>query len=360
MTVNRSLTSLPDNLQAPFEQLMGHISQAFTASLGMLIDSQAQAEISDVKELDNLEDLLGAIGDNPHFLTVSRFSGGLTMPLGFVMSTPVAMAMGDHLMGGAGEGGSDGLEMSDIQMGAVGEVINQVMAGTVNSLQGWVSQNIDITPPTGCEFTLQDLFQHLPESAESSLALISFEISENAVLGSGSIIYIVIPFNNLFQQLQVLSSGGNASEGSAAEFNDLLSGSPTIGLSAGGQQSPFDGGPVTVQGVEFPSFETHVSTAGAFNKNLDLLLDVHLNLTVELGRTELPIKEVLELTRGSVIELNRIAGEAVDLYANGKIIAKGEVVVIEDNFGLRITSILSPADRLKGLSAPAAAATSNA
>lgn len=227
------------------------------------------------------------------------------------------------------------------------------MAGTVNSLQGWVSQSIDVAPPSGCAFTLQDLFQHLPESAESSLALISFELSENAVLGGGAVISIVIPFNNLFQQLQVLSSGGNAAEASAAEFNDLLSASPTIGGTTG-QQSPFEGGPVTVQGVEFPSFETHVAASGAFNKNLDLLLDVHLNLTVELGRTELPIKDVLELTRGSVIELNRIAGEAVDLYANGKIIAKGEVVVIEDNFGLRITSILSPADRLKGLSTPAA------
>ena len=78
-------------------------------------------------------------------------------------------------------------------------------------------------------------------------------------------------------------------------------------------------------------------------------MDVCLNLTVELGRTELPIEDILELTRGSVIELNRVAGEPVDLYANGKMIAKGEVVVIEDNFGLRITSIVSPADRLRGL-----------
>lgn len=355
MTLNGSLTSLPENLQAPFEQLMGHVTEAFTASMGMLVDPQAQASITQVQELDNLEDLLSAIGDDPHFLTVSRFSGGLNLPMGFVMTIPIAMAMGDHLMGGPSDESADGLEMSDIQMGAVGEVVNQIMAGTVNSLQGWVAQSIDVTPPTGCPFSLQDLFQHLPESAESSLALVTFELSENAVLGGGATIHTVIPFNNLFQQLQVLASGGNAAEASAAEFNDLLNASPSIGGPTG-QQSPFEG-PVTVQGVEFPSFETHVSTSGAFNKNLDLLLDVHLNLTVELGRTELPIKDVLELTRGSVIELNRIAGEAVDLYANGKIIAKGEVVVIEDNFGLRITSILSPADRLKGLSTPA---TSNA
>ena len=78
-------------------------------------------------------------------------------------------------------------------------------------------------------------------------------------------------------------------------------------------------------------------------------MDVKLQLTVELGRAVLPIKKVLELTRGSIIELEKVAGEPVELYANGKLIAYGEVVVIEDNFGLRITSITNPDERLKGL-----------
>jgi flagellar motor switch protein FliN len=107
--------------------------------------------------------------------------------------------------------------------------------------------------------------------------------------------------------------------------------------------------PITVQPVQFSSLDQHTSLSGEANKNLDLVLDITLNLSVELGKTQLSIKEVLELTRGSVIELDRIAGEPVDLYANGKLIAKGEVVVIEDSFGLRITSISSPSDRLKGL-----------
>ena len=71
--------------------------------------------------------------------------------------------------------------------------------------------------------------------------------------------------------------------------------------------------------------------------------------TVELGRATLPVKKVLELTRGSIIELEKIAGEPVELYANGKLIAHGEVVVIEDNFGLRITSMTEPENRLNGL-----------
>lgn len=106
---------------------------------------------------------------------------------------------------------------------------------------------------------------------------------------------------------------------------------------------------VTVQPVKFASFEDSNKTQGESNKNLDILMDIKLQLTVELGRTELPIKKVLELTRGSIIELEKIAGEPVELYANGKLIANGEVVVIEDNFGLRITNITEPEDRLKGL-----------
>lgn len=106
---------------------------------------------------------------------------------------------------------------------------------------------------------------------------------------------------------------------------------------------------VTVQPVKFASFESLTPALSENSKNLDLLMDIKLKLTVELGRTELPIKKVLELTRGSVIELNKVAGEPVELLANGKLIAIGEVVVIEDNFGLRLTSIVSPEHHTKAI-----------
>lgn len=112
---------------------------------------------------------------------------------------------------------------------------------------------------------------------------------------------------------------------------------------------PITDGPITVQSVKFTSFEDANQAQGESNKNLDILMDIKLQLTVELGRTELPIKKVLELTRGSIIELEKVAGEPVELYANGKLVAHGEVVVIEDNFGLRITSITDPEERLKGM-----------
>ncbi len=108
---------------------------------------------------------------------------------------------------------------------------------------------------------------------------------------------------------------------------------------------------VTVQPVQFASFEDLDQVKGPANQNLNILLDVKLQLTVELGKTELPIKKVLELTKGSIVTLNKAAGEPVELYANGKLIAYGEVVVIEDNFGLRITHITDPARRLNSLGA---------
>ena len=106
---------------------------------------------------------------------------------------------------------------------------------------------------------------------------------------------------------------------------------------------------VTIQPVQFAAFDVNTQTAGDENQNLDLLMDVKLQLTVELGRCELPIKKVLELTRGSIVELDKVAGEPVSLYANGKHVANGEVVVIDDNFGLRITNISDPEERMKGL-----------
>lgn len=84
-------------------------------------------------------------------------------------------------------------------------------------------------------------------------------------------------------------------------------------------------------------------------QNIDILLDVTLPVAIELGRTSMPIHDILNLGPGSVVELNRLAGEPVDLLVNDKLIARGEVVVVDENFGVRITSMVSPEERLKGL-----------
>ena len=104
-------------------------------------------------------------------------------------------------------------------------------------------------------------------------------------------------------------------------------------------------GQVGIKGVAFPSLSSANQSGG--NANLNLLMDVQMSVTVELGRTKMYIKDILGLGEGSIIELDKLAGEPVDLLVNGKLIAKGEVVVIDENFGVRVTDIVSPTDRIK-------------
>ena len=92
------------------------------------------------------------------------------------------------------------------------------------------------------------------------------------------------------------------------------------------------------------------SDVGSGGTNLDFLLDLPLNVTVELGKTEMIIDKMLQLGQGSVIELKKAAGEPVDIYVNQKLLGKGEVIVVNDRFGVRITEIISQADRIKNIS----------
>lgn len=100
--------------------------------------------------------------------------------------------------------------------------------------------------------------------------------------------------------------------------------------------------------AEFASFEP-VQYQQQDIQNLDMLLDIPLKVTVELGRTKRSVKEILELSSGSIIELDKLAGEHVDILVNNKIVAKGEVVVIDENFGVRVTDIISQSERLNKL-----------
>jgi flagellar motor switch protein FliN/FliY len=106
------------------------------------------------------------------------------------------------------------------------------------------------------------------------------------------------------------------------------------------QQSP----PPNVQGVQFPEFGANISPSE--QRNIGLLMDVSMELTVELGRTKWQIKDILGIGEGTIIELDKLAGEPVDILVNNNLIAKGEVVVIDENFGVRVTDIVSNLDRV--------------
>ena len=103
---------------------------------------------------------------------------------------------------------------------------------------------------------------------------------------------------------------------------------------------------VGVQAAEFPQVVTEPRSP-AMDRKLDMLLDLNVTLSIELGRRTMPIKDVLELQRGSVVEFDKLAGEPVDILINNKKIAEGEVVVIEKHFGIRVTSLVGAAERMK-------------
>lgn len=105
---------------------------------------------------------------------------------------------------------------------------------------------------------------------------------------------------------------------------------------------------MNVQQAQFATFDQPKMTE-AEARNLNMLLDIPLQVTVELGRTKHSVKEILQLASGSIIELDRLAGEPVDILVNNRLIAKGEVVVIDENFGVRITDIISQKERINNL-----------
>lgn len=98
----------------------------------------------------------------------------------------------------------------------------------------------------------------------------------------------------------------------------------------------------------FPAFGGNAAQAGMMNE-LDMILDIPVKLTVELGRTKITIKNLLQLAHGSVVELDAMAGEPMDVLVNGTLIAQGEVVVVNDKFGIRLTDIITPSERMRKL-----------
>ena len=105
-----------------------------------------------------------------------------------------------------------------------------------------------------------------------------------------------------------------------------------------------------VQAAQFTNFAASSPGAIAPGNDLNMILDIPVQLTVELGRTRIPIKHILQLAQGSVVELEALAGEPMDVLVNGYLIAQGEVVVVNDKFGIRLTDIVTPSERMRRLS----------
>ena len=106
----------------------------------------------------------------------------------------------------------------------------------------------------------------------------------------------------------------------------------------------------TVAPAQFASFQSAQPVMTGSGNDINMILDIPVQLTVELGRTRIPIKHILQLAQGSVVELETLAGEPMDVLVNGYLIAQGEVVVVNDKFGIRLTDIVTPSERIRRLS----------
>ena len=146
-------------------------------------------------------------------------------------------------------------------------------------------------------------------------------------------------------EFKVVNESDTSEDDAEAAMMEMLEGLPEEDDKASPDDINFGG--TTASRAEFQHLQEPVTPPEAHN--IELLLDVDLPISIELGRTKMPISDILGLGPGSVVELNKLAGEPVDLLVNNKVVAKGEVVVVDENFGLRITQLMTPAERLKAL-----------
>ena len=228
---------------------------------------------------------------------------------------------------------------------AIGELASSIFSSVSGGLSGKFSEDMDPSKPNVKTFTVPQDVQKFPSPNTLKIGL---DINIDGESFGQLLIFLdesgPLKWSQKMEKPQDTASGGQMSElegfTDLDQMTDLTSGNPMAGgLPMGGQK---------MNPVNFPTFQRGGGSAG-LPPNYDLILDVQMVLTVELGRTTKYVKDVLKLGEGSIIELDKLAGEPVDLLINGKLIAKGEVVVIDENFGVRVTDIVAPAERLAQL-----------
>ncbi len=247
----------------------------------------------------------------------------------YLMKKEDGSVIADLMMGQ--EGTSPPAELNDLYLSALGEAVSQINSASLNVISEKIKKAIKTTPPK-VEIVSEPAKVMLPTGDQ--VVRITSSLSIEGLVSSNLVQVYPITFIK-----EVIASG--APSPVSYEMNQQTQ-APAV------QPSAPASGQVKVQQVQFPPLNVQgVSPEQA--ANIQLLMDVPMHLTVELGRTRMLVKEILGLGEGSIIELDKLAGEPVDLLVNNKLIAKGEVVVIDENFGVRVTDIINPVDRLVGL-----------
>lgn len=306
-----------------------------------------------------------------------------------------ASIIADLMMGGDGLNPQE--ELNDIHMSAVGEAMNQMMGTVATSLSTMFNKKIDISPPKvnlidlGAEDKITDLVNN-----DEPVVKTSFRMEVDGLIDSE--IMQILPLDVAKEMVSFLMGGGAEAEAQEAPAPapepapapvapepapaaaapapaasapqpaaPQYAAPPQPQYAAQPQQPQYTAPPMGAQPVYAPpAYANNVVSSGVPVQNaqfapltnepvevnaanISLIQDVPLQVTVELGRTKKSIREILEFSTGSIIELDKLAGEPVDIHVNGQLTAKGEVVVIDENFGVRITEIVSPMERVQSL-----------
>lgn len=286
----------------------------------------------------------------------------------------------DLMMGG--DGTNTDVEIGELHLSAISEAMNQMMGSAATSLSSMLNKKIDISPPMA---DLVDLKENIDESTideflTKDFVNISFRMEIGDLIDSEIMQLYPVSFakemcESVIHNMEMdLDSTKEQSTPAAApapvqqatpqqaasqpmmsqqEASQPMMGQPMMGQPMMGQPmmgqpmmtqqvmgQQVMGQPINVQPVQFATFGNTPMNAYQ-SENINLIMDVPLEVSVELGRTSKSISDILDFGPGKIIELNKIAGEPIDVLVNGKYVAKGEVVVIEESFGVRITEIIN-------------------
>lgn len=305
----------------------------------------------------------------PYVLIEVGYKKGLTGSNVLIIKELDAAIISDLMMGGDGRNPKQTL--GQMELSAVGEAMNQMTGSASTSLSTLFSKRIEIAPPEvkAVDFSDGEVLISGHNNLDEQMVAISFKMQIEGL--SDSEVMLLLPFQMATDMVDSLSSVAETIEPSPApapappspavavppvqssppspepEYYRIpepaLDQTPTIPGMPSFATTTANHTPVMVQPAQFGTIGP--TKANKEPANIGLILDVPLQVTVELGSARMKIKEILELGLGSVIELDKLAGDPVDIYVNGKLIAKGEVVVIDENFGIKVTDIISPVER---------------
>ncbi|WP_226665681.1 flagellar motor switch phosphatase FliY [Metabacillus litoralis] len=317
---------------------------------------------------------LGNQFQHPYVAIEVNYTEGFSGSNLLVIKQSDAAIIADLMIGGDGTNPDEML--GEIQVSAVQEAMNQMMGSAATSMSTIFNKKVDISPP---RVELLDANEtdnaDIPDS--DLMIQVSFRLKIGTLIDSNIMQLLPLYFaKDLIDQLinpkQEAATLEAVKEESVvntqSEHNQQHQQAPQHQQTNEQQHNmhqsqqmvqpnqPMYSAPpqytqqreqptVNVKPAEFASFEPMQYQQQEI-QNLDMLLDIPLKVTVELGRTKRSVKEILELSSGSIIELDKLAGEPVDILVNNKIVAKGEVVVIDENFGVRVTDIASQSERL--------------